>query len=160
MVIPGGQIAFRAAGQITLSGTAAAEQHRLALLGRGHGLLAHDPLDHLLNQAIGSEKDFFGAAVEAQWLLEVHITRIQARTTAQRCEHGAGVAPLNQVLQGAAAPAIGQVGHMKDHGGPWAPDRFRNPMAPVRHEDPLGINRCHGCRRELSVSGDAVHAQI
>ena len=118
LVVPGAHIAFRAAGEIALGWLAAAEQHRLALLRRGDGILANDPLDHLLNQAIGFERNFFGAAVETQWLLELNITGIKSRATAQGCKHRAAVAPLDQVLQGAAAPAIGQVGHVKDHGGP------------------------------------------
>lgn len=34
-------------------------------------------------EALGPEKKFFGVAVEAQWLLEVDITRIQACAAAQ-----------------------------------------------------------------------------
>ena len=41
-----------------------------------------------------------------------------------------------------------------------APDRFRNQVALMRHEDPLGINRRHDCRREMSGSGDALHGPI
>ena len=122
LVVPSAQIAFRAAGEIALGWFATAEQHRLALLRRSHGLLEHDLLNHLLKQDIGPEKNFFSAAMEAQWLFEIDISRIQTRAAAQCCEHGAGVAPLNQVLEGAATPAIGQVGHVEDHGGPWAPD--------------------------------------
>ena len=118
LVVPDAHIAFRAAGEIALGWLAAAEQHRLVLLRRGDGIFAYDPLAHLIKQAIGFEKNFFGAAVETQWLLEVNITGIKTRATAQGCKHGAAVDPLDQVLQGAAAPAIRQVGHVKDHGGP------------------------------------------
>lgn len=72
----------------------------------------------LRNQAIGPGKNLFGVAMKAQWRIQVHITRIQVKTTAQRFEHGADVAPLDQVLQGADVPAMGQVGHVEDHGGP------------------------------------------
>jgi len=160
LVVTGAQIAFRAAGQIALAWAAAAEQHRLGQLGHGLGLLAHDPHDHLLDQGIGPEKGFFGAAVKAQWLLEINITGIETIAAAQGCEHGAVVSPLDQVLQGATAPAIGQVGHVKDHGWPWAPDRVGDPMAPMRHEDPLGIDRRHGLRYELGRSGDALQGPI
>ena len=157
LVVPGAQIAFRTAGQIALGWCSAAEQHRLTLLGRGHGPLAHDPLDHLLHQAVGPEKNLFGAPVEAQRLLEVQITSIQLRTAAKGCQHGAVVAPLDQVLQGAAASAVGQVGHVEDHGGPCAPDRFGDQMAPVRHKNPVGIDRRDCLRGELGWSGDALH---
>ncbi len=56
LVVPGGKVAFRTAAQIALAWAAAGEQHRLALLGCGHGLLAHDPLNHLLDQIIGLRK--------------------------------------------------------------------------------------------------------
>jgi len=160
LVIPGAQLAFRAAGQIALGWGAAVEQHRLALLRCGRGLLAHDAFDHLLDQVIGPQKNFFGAAVEAQRLLEINVTFIQACAAAQACEHGAAVAALDQVLQRAAAPAVGQVGHVEDHGGPPAPDRFGDPMAPVRHEDPLRIDRRHGFLRELGWSRDTLHGPI
>ena len=73
---------------------------------------------------------------------------------------GVSVAPLDQVLQGAAASAVGQVCHVEDHGGPLAPDRFRDQMAPVRYKDPTGIDRRHNSRRELAWSGDALNGQI
>lgn len=157
LVIPGGNVAFWAAGQMALGWATAAEQHRLALLRRGHGFLAHDAFDHLLDQAIGPQKNFFGAAVEAQRLLEVNVASIQAGAAAQGCEHGAGVAALDQVLQRAAATAVGQVGHVEDHGGPWPPDRFRDQMAPVRYKDPMRIDRCDCLRGELGWSGDALY---
>lgn len=155
LVIPGTQVAFRAGGEIALDWGAAAEQDRYALLWHGHGLVAHDPVDHLLDQAIGPEEDFFGAAMEAKGFLEIDLTGIQASTTAQGCEHGAVVAPLDQVLQGAAAPAVGQVGHVEDHNALLAPNRFWDQMAPVGHEVPLGIEGRHNGRRELGWSGDA-----
>lgn len=69
----------------------------------------------------------------------LHITGIQAGATAQGGDHGAAVAPLDQVLQRAAASAVGEVCHVKDHGGPLAPDALGDQVASVRHKDPFGI---------------------
>ena len=77
--------------------------------------------------------------MEAKGLFEVDITGIKAGAAAQGGDHGAAVATLDQVLKGAAAPAVGQVCHVEDHRGPLAPDRFRDQVAPMRYKDPFGI---------------------
>ena len=67
------------------------------------------------------------------------------------------MAALDQVLQGAAASAVGQVGHMEDHGWAWPPNRFGDQMAPVRHKDSVWTDRRVCLRGELGWSGDALH---
>ena len=113
-----------------------------------------------LNSAVSSEEEFFCAAGKGQRLLDISVTGIEARATAESCKRGATASPLDQGLQRTVAPAIGQVGHVEDHGEPWGPDRFRNQVALMRHENPLGINRHHYCQREMSGSGDALHGPI
>ena len=70
------------------------------------------------------------------------------------------MASLDQVLQWTSASAIGQVGHVKDHSRPRAPDRFWNQMAPVRYEDPLRIDRRYSFRSELGGFANALNGTI
>ena len=139
LVVVGIQIARAAIGQVALSWFTAAEQHRITLLGRGCRGFTNNAFNHLLDQAIGPEEDFFCTAVEAKGLLDINITGIQAGAAAQGGDHSVDMSTLDQVLKGAAAPAVGQVCHVEDHRGPLAPDRFRDQVAPMRHKDPFGI---------------------
>ena len=99
LVVAGIQIAGVANGQVTLGWFTSAEQHRFTLLGPWCRGSTTNAFDHLLDQAIGPEEDFFCTAVEAKWLLDINITGIQAGAAAQGCVHGAGVAPLDQGLR-------------------------------------------------------------
>ena len=139
LVVAGIQIARAAIGQVALGWFTPAKQHRITLLGRGCRGFTNNAFDHLLDQAIGPEEDFFSSAVKDKGLLDINITSIQAGAATQGCEHGADVALLDQGLQGAAASAVGQVCHVENHRGPLAPDRFPDQMAPMRHEDQFGI---------------------
>ena len=160
LVVPGAQIAFRPADYIALGCTAAAEHSRLAMPQHFHGLLAHDPLDHLLNQVVDLEKNPFGTYVAAQRLLEIDVILVQAIAAAQGSEHRAAVSELDKVLRRTIVPSKGRVGQVENHGRPWAPDRFGDQIAPMRHEDPLGMNRSQSLRRELGGCVDAFHAPI
>ena len=65
LVVAGIQIARAAIGQVALGWFTPAEQHRFTLLGRGCRGFTNNAFDHLLDQAIGPEEDFFCTAVEA-----------------------------------------------------------------------------------------------
>lgn len=140
--------------QIALGRPAATEDHRLALLGLRLGLVADDGRDHRLDHASRAQEDLGCRAFQAQGSLQVDRAGVQLGRATQRGELRLAVAACDQVLQRAAAAAVGQIGHVEDDAFPVLVHLGGDQIGPVREEDVTWRDLAQALRCEVFPAGD------